>query len=158
MSWTNFHPFIQEATLTTFAVGLLVLLVLVIRKPFAKRYGAKAAYLLWALPLARFVTPPLPGNWSLAGLLGFSRPAPTQDVASEPSVFFTHEATRVPAEIVWATPVESAELGAVPPALPTFEELSVTTSPAIEVAAPATTSLLEATLAQAPLILTCVWI
>ncbi|MEL7540737.1 MAG: M56 family metallopeptidase, partial [Pseudomonadota bacterium] len=158
MSWTNFHPFIQEATLTTFAVGLLVLLVLVIRKPFAKRYGAKAAYLLWALPLARFVTPPLPGNWSLAGLLGFSRPAPTQDVASEPSVFFTHEATRVPAEIVWATPVESAELGAVPPALPTFEELSVTTSPAIEVAAPSTTSLLEATLAQAPLILTCVWI
>ena len=83
MSWTEFHPFIQEATLTTLAVGLLVLLVLVIRKPFAKRYGAKAAYLLWALPLARFVTPPLPGNWSLAGLLGFSRPAPTPDAAND---------------------------------------------------------------------------
>ena len=78
MSWTEFHPLIQEATLTTFAVGLLVLLVLAIRKPFAKRYGAKAAYLLWALPLARFVMPPLPGNWSLAGWLGFNRPAPVE--------------------------------------------------------------------------------
>ena len=73
MSWSEFHPFVQEAILTTAAVSALVLFVLLIRKPFARRYGAKAAYLLWALPLARFVTPPLPGNWSLAGLLGFSQ-------------------------------------------------------------------------------------
>ncbi|MEM9178093.1 MAG: M56 family metallopeptidase [Pseudomonadota bacterium] len=166
MSWTEFHPFIQEATLTTLAVGLLVLLVLVIRKPFAKRYGAKAAYLLWALPLARFVTPPLPGNWSLAGLLGFSRPAPTPEVTSEPNAFVALEAVAAPAERVWFTPVPSAELGAAPPVLPTIEEMSISTSPVpttspapiAEIAAPSGTSLLEATLAQAPLILTCVWI
>ncbi|MEO1188683.1 MAG: M56 family metallopeptidase, partial [Pseudomonadota bacterium] len=160
MSWTEFHPFIQEATLTTLAVGLLVLLVLVIRKPFAKRFGAKAAYLLWALPLARFVTPPLPGNWSLAGLLGFSRPAPTPNGASDQTFTVANEFVAAPVETVWVAPVESAELGAAPPALPTFEEISITASPAAttEVAAPAGTSLLEATLAQAPLILTCVWI
>ena len=160
MSWTEFHPFIQEATLTTLAVGLLVLLVLVIRKPFAKRFGAKAAYLLWALPLARFVTPPLPGNWSLAGMLGFSRPAPTPNEASDQTFTVANEFVAAPAETVWVAPVESAELGAAPPVLPTFEELSITATPAatIDVAAPAGTSLLEATLAQAPLILTCVWI
>ena len=160
MSWTEFHPFIQEATLTTLAVGLLVLLVLVIRKPFAKRYGAKAAYLLWALPLARFVTPPLPGNWSLAGLLGFSRPAPASDAAGAPLHVAAHEAFVVPAERVWATPLPSAELGAAPPVLPTIDEMSINTSPApvAEFAAPSGPSLLEATLAQAPLILTCVWI
>ncbi len=160
MSWTEFHPFIQEATLTTLAVGLLVLLVLVIRKPFAKRFGAKAAYLLWALPLARFVTPPLPGNWSLAGMLGFSRPAPTPNEASDQTFTVANEFVAAPAETVWVAPVESAELGAAPPVLPTFEELSITATPAAttEVAAPAGTSLLEAALAQAPLILTCVWI
>ncbi|MEM7327204.1 MAG: M56 family metallopeptidase [Pseudomonadota bacterium] len=165
MSWTEFHPFIQEATLTTLAVGLLVLLVLVIRKPFAKRYGAKAAYLLWALPLARFVTPPLPGNWSLAGLLGFSRPTPVTQPTSEPTIIVNADDTVAPIEMSWSTPVESAELGAVPPVLPSYEELSITGTPAAdapasvtEMAAPAGTSLLEATLAQAPLILTCVWL
>ena len=43
MSWTEFHPLIQEAILTTFAVGALVMLVLAIRKPFAQRFGAKKA-------------------------------------------------------------------------------------------------------------------
>ena len=51
MSWTEFHPFVQEAILTTAAVSALVLFVLLIRKPFARRYGAKAAYLLWACRL-----------------------------------------------------------------------------------------------------------
>ncbi|MEO1552536.1 MAG: M56 family metallopeptidase [Pseudomonadota bacterium] len=160
MSWTEFHPLVQEATLTTLAVGLLVLLVLVIRKPFAKQYGAKAAYLLWALPLARFVTPPLPGNWSLAGWLGFSRSAPSSEIVSNPVVFAPRETVMVPGEQVWVTPVEPAQLGAAPPALPTLEQLTVTASPAaiVDTAAPAGTSLLEATLVQAPLILTCVWL
>ena len=160
MSWTEFHPFIQEATLTTLAVGLLVLLVLAIRKPFAKRFGAKAAYLLWALPLARFVTPPLPGNWSLAGLLGFSRPEPSPSGPNDPTIFVASDAVSVPAEIFIPAPVESAKLGAAPPVLPTYEELSTTLSPAVvaDIAAPSGTSLLEATLAQTPLILTCVWI
>ena len=178
MSWTEFHPLIQEATLTTFAVGLLVLLVLVIRKPFAMRYGAKAAYLLWALPLARFVTPPLPGNWSLAGFLGFSRPAPIAEPAAaiEPiteSVFVSsrlaetlsehvivapHTDAAAPVELTWTAPIETSEIGAALPPMPTMDEIKFAATPAAEMAAPAGTSLLEATLAQAPLILTCVWL
>jgi beta-lactamase regulating signal transducer with metallopeptidase domain len=146
MSWTEFHPLIQEATLTTFAVGLLVLLVLAIRKPFAKRYGAKAAYLLWALPLARFITPPLPGNWSLAGLLGFNRPAP-----------IPAEAEFVPNEFVMAPVLERLEVAVTaetaPAAVTPIREFA-----SLNAAEPAGTSLLEATLAQAPLILTSVWL
>ena len=150
MSWTEFHPLIQEATLTTMAVGLLVLLVLVVRKPFARRYGAKAAYLLWALPLARFVMPPLPGNWSLAGLLGFNRPAP---VATEP----------VPTEFVRAPVIEAVEVVPVTEAAPgvaetVTREFAVRAVPEPAAAVSSGTSLLEATLAQAPLILTCVWL
>ena len=146
MSWTEFHPLIQEATLTTFAVGLLVLLVLVIRKPFAMRFGAKAAYLLWALPLARFVTPPLPGNWSLAGFLGFSRPAPHAEPlpAIEPiaeNVFVSsrlaetihesvivapHTETVAPVELTWTAPIEASEIGAALPPMPTIDEIRVT--------------------------------
>ena len=47
MSWTDLHPFIQEAGNTTLAVAALCMLVLLIRRPFAERFGAKAAYALW---------------------------------------------------------------------------------------------------------------
>lgn len=146
MSWTEFHPVVQEAIVTTFAVGALVLLVLLIRKPFAMRFGAKAAYLLWALPLARFVTPPLPGNWSLAGLLGFNRPAPVEE-------------TVVTRELIWAPANEFVTSGEISTEVAaTLAEHPVLALP--EPAAPAATgtSLLEAVLAQAPLILTCVWL
>ncbi|MEL7040229.1 MAG: M56 family metallopeptidase [Pseudomonadota bacterium] len=144
MSWTDFHPIVQEATLTTFAVGVLVLFVLIIRKPFARRFGAKAAYLLWVLPLARFVTPPLPGNWSLAGALGFNRPT-SGTPAFEPEL-------AAPA-IDHAAPTQSLEIG------PNTHTVTVHQPDIMVHSAPqAGNSLLEATLAQAPLILTSVWI
>lgn len=57
---------------TYISVALLIGLVLVIRRPFARAFGAKAAYALWALPLARLVMPPLPHwmsprNWLMSG-------------------------------------------------------------------------------------------
>ena len=165
MSWTNFHPLIQEATLTTMAVSILVLFVLVIRKPFARRFGAKAAYLLWALPLARFVTPPLPGNWSLAGFLGFSRPVPAETaIASEGPAMPMEMTVTTSGEIVPAMATISAEPTNVVPsaspetALPVPVESVFSTPEVTAASAPAGTSLLEATLAQAPLILTCVWL
>ncbi len=42
---------------TGLAVGLLIGFVLLIRRPFAKIFGAKAAYTLWALPFIRLVLP-----------------------------------------------------------------------------------------------------
>lgn len=151
MSWTEFHPLIQEAILTTFAVGALVLLVLLIRKPFAMRFGAKAAYLLWALPLARFVTPPLPGNWSLAGLLGFNRPVPVEETVVPPTT--PHEFVWTPTSEITANITVDSEIAAVlaQPPMPEYPEAAAPM-------AATGTSLSEAILAQAPLILTSVWL
>lgn len=45
---------------TWLASTLLMALVLLLRRPVARWLGAGAAYMLWALPLARLLLPPLP--------------------------------------------------------------------------------------------------
>ena len=45
---------------TAVAVSLLILLVLLLRQPVARLFGARAAYALWAAPLVRAVLPPIP--------------------------------------------------------------------------------------------------
>jgi bla regulator protein blaR1 len=49
--------------------GALIALVLVLRRPVARHFGPQVAYALWALPLARFVLPPvvLPASLAPAG-------------------------------------------------------------------------------------------
>lgn len=44
---------------TAIAVSLLIGAVLIIRRPFAAAFGARAAYALWLAPAIRAVTPPL---------------------------------------------------------------------------------------------------
>jgi beta-lactamase regulating signal transducer with metallopeptidase domain len=44
---------------TSLAVSALVLLVLIIRKPFARAFGARAAYALWLAPAVRLFLPEL---------------------------------------------------------------------------------------------------
>lgn len=44
---------------TSLAISLLILLVLIIRKPFAQAFGARAAYALWLAPAARLFVPEL---------------------------------------------------------------------------------------------------
>ena len=39
--------------------GVLIALVLAVRQPVARHFGAKIAYALWALPLLRLIMPPL---------------------------------------------------------------------------------------------------
>ena len=39
--------------------GALIALVLILRRPVANRFGARAAYALWLLPFARMVLPPI---------------------------------------------------------------------------------------------------
>ena len=46
---------------TLFSSTLLMLLVLALRRPVARLFGARMAYALWALPLLRMLMPPLPG-------------------------------------------------------------------------------------------------
>ncbi len=45
---------------TLVTTAILVLLVLIVRKPFARHFGPRLTYALWAVPGLRLVLPPLP--------------------------------------------------------------------------------------------------
>ncbi len=45
---------------TLVTTGLLVLLILIVRKPFARHFGPRLTYALWAVPALRLILPPLP--------------------------------------------------------------------------------------------------
>jgi bla regulator protein blaR1 len=67
---------------TLVATTLLMLLVMAVRKPVARRYGAKAAYALWLAPALRLFLPPLPAEWLSAReviLAGLPAVAPATD-------------------------------------------------------------------------------
>jgi len=67
---------------TGLAVSLLILVILVIRRPFARAFGANAAYALWSLPLIRLCLPGLsvPRNW----VPEFMRKTPETTTAAPP--------------------------------------------------------------------------
>lgn len=45
---------------TLVTTAILVLLILIVRKPFARHFGPRLTYALWAVPALRLVLPPLP--------------------------------------------------------------------------------------------------
>lgn len=120
MSEQDMTAILTHLSQTTLAVTLMIGLVLLIRRPFAKAFGAPAAYALWALPALRLVLPPLPAGWTLFGLMPpVDAPAP---LAETPNVVFTTpdwtpQAAATPAEPVAAeftamsVPVLSSEPG-----------------------------------------------
>ena len=71
--------------------GVLLALVLLVRRPVAQLWGARAAYALWALPMARLLLPPLVlPAWM----------APAQEVAGEavPVAALTADAAMIAVE------------------------------------------------------------
>ncbi|WP_454886878.1 M56 family metallopeptidase [Sphingomonas oryzagri] len=52
---------------TLIASTLLMAIVLLLRAPVTRAFGARAAYALWLLPVLRMVLPPLPG-WRMIGV------------------------------------------------------------------------------------------
>lgn len=52
---------------TLIASALLMAIVLMLRAPVTRTFGARAAYALWLLPVLRMVLPPLPG-WRTLGI------------------------------------------------------------------------------------------
>ena len=97
MTLTAFATYILQ---TSFAVSLLFGLVLLVRRPFAKAFGAKAAYALWAIPFLRLILPPMPANWTLFGLL--ARPD-----AGAPEAF-----TLIADPVLWQPAIPNAEFTA----------------------------------------------
>ena len=53
---SDFHGFAIETLVWT---GVLILVVLVLRRPVTRHFGPHAAYALWALPFMRLLLPPL---------------------------------------------------------------------------------------------------
>jgi beta-lactamase regulating signal transducer with metallopeptidase domain len=68
------------------AVSVLIILVLLARKPIAREFGPGIAYALWLVPLARLLLPPLPTSMSWVSLLGLAPSATLADVAIESPV------------------------------------------------------------------------
>ncbi|MBX3593821.1 M56 family metallopeptidase [Sphingomonas sp.] len=54
---------------TFVATTLLMLVVLLVRRPVARQFGPNIAYALWLLPVIRMVMPPLPGTWRFTDLI-----------------------------------------------------------------------------------------
>ena len=79
------------AASTLIATSLLTVLVLLLRAPVARLFGARAAFALWLAPLLRMLLPPLPEDHPL--------PSVGVDAASFPAVSIVTSAA--PAETDW---------------------------------------------------------
>lgn len=100
---------------TSLAVSLLILLVLIIRKPFTNAFGARAAYALWLAPAARLFLPELkilPAPQTTAETLAWSTPAapvmqeaafPLATVSPAAASFDFASLAAATALVIWAT-------------------------------------------------------
>lgn len=108
--------YLAHALEAAFATTLLILLVLAIRKPVARHFGAGIAYTLWLLPIARLVLPPLPHQASLFSWLKLSvAGAGTPEYAGLTVREATAAATWVPQPPAEAVPAPSLEVVPAPP-------------------------------------------
>ena len=89
---------------TLVTTAALVLVILLIRKPFARHFGPGLTYALWAVPALRLLLPPLP----------FAQPEAAVTVASATPAAATAEPA---VELVMLAPVDSV---AAVPAAPLF--------------------------------------
>jgi len=84
-------------------ISILIVIVLLCRRPFVKMFGARAAYALWALPLFRLVLPEIP--------ITLPRPAWMQSTLDAPIDIMTYTnleavvANPVSAPFNWQYPV-----------------------------------------------------
>lgn len=95
---------------TSLAVTFLICLVLLVRKPFAKAFGANAAYALWLVPLLRLVMPPVPANWTLFGWMQFGGTPAADAVAPATVAISPHYAVSEGMSILPSPPVGPQEI------------------------------------------------
>ncbi|MBJ6122232.1 M56 family metallopeptidase [Sphingomonas mollis] len=82
------------------ASAVLMAVVLLVRAPVRRLFGPQIAYALWALPMLRMVTPPLPADWREQAVMPISRASEAVTVLIVPS----------------AAPIRAAAAAAVEPA------------------------------------------
>ena len=86
---------------TLVTTAALVLAILIIRKPFARHFGPRLTYALWAVPALRLLLPPLP--------LAEPEAAPVAASAVEPAVHLLIMAPEPGAAVSMTPPVTVAE-------------------------------------------------
>lgn len=112
--------YLAHALETVLAVTLLILLVLAIRKPVARHFGAGTAYALWLLPVARLALPPLPHDVQTSLFSWFRLPA-ASDVGALPAITRTaHETAATAPALASPAPVTPADI--LPAAQPVIAE------------------------------------
>ncbi|WP_454596954.1 M56 family metallopeptidase [Qipengyuania sp. SM2507] len=91
--------------------GALIALVLLLRRPVARHFGAQAAYALWALPLLRLAIPPI----TLPAWLKPAEAAPSlaEAATSEPAPMLAMNSLAQAGEIAQVSPLPAA--ASVPP-------------------------------------------
>jgi len=112
--------YLAHALETVLAVTLLILLVLAIRKPVARHFGAGTAYALWLLPLARLALPPLPHDVQTSLFSWFRLPA-AGDVGALPAITRTAHETAATAPAL-ASPAPAMPADILPAAQPVIAE------------------------------------
>jgi beta-lactamase regulating signal transducer with metallopeptidase domain len=116
--------YLAHALEAALAATLLILLVLAIRKPVARHFGAGIAYALWLLPVARLLLPPLPHQASLFSWLKMPAAAAS---APEAAAWTGGHAAALPADAAIAAP--PAVFEAPPMVLPAGPEIHAATTP-----------------------------
>jgi beta-lactamase regulating signal transducer with metallopeptidase domain len=78
------EPFVRWLVETGLVVSLLIIGILLIRRPFARWFGANAAYALWCLPLIRICLPvfAIPERWVPTAFRPAAQPAAAIDLAA----------------------------------------------------------------------------
>lgn len=109
LNWT-----LNWAGHTGLDISILIVLILMCRRPFVKLFGARAAYALWALPLLRLVLPEIP--------ITLPRPSWMQPIVNAPTEIITYTnletfvagpvvASPASAQVNWQLPVIAIWLG-----------------------------------------------
>jgi bla regulator protein BlaR1 len=77
------------------ASAILIALVLLVRGPVRRAFGAPVAYALWSLPLLRLLLPPFPQEWRTQVTAPITGPltAPLTDVGQQVTVFIVPAGT-----------------------------------------------------------------
>lgn len=94
---------------TLIASTLLMVLVLVLRAPVRRAFGAHVAYALWALPVLRLALPPLPAAWRDSPVASFHDVAlaPMLRAAEPVTVLLGSSAAQADAapNLLWTVPL-----------------------------------------------------